>query len=202
MQPEYRPHIYLASNSPRRRELLDRIGVHYAWMDPGVDEVPGEDESPEVFVLRMALEKARAGYRSLDEDPEREPLPVMGADTVVVLDNEILGKPRSREHGLEMLQSLAGNTHRVLTGVALADDREATRLSVSHVTFREVERAEIERYWATGEPQDKAGGYAIQGRAAVFVEHLEGSYSGVMGLPLFETAQLLDEFEIDYQRHW
>jgi len=202
MQPEYRPHLYLASNSPRRRELLDRIGVHYAWLNPDVEETPGEDESPEVFVLRLALDKARAGYQSLQDKPERERLPVMGADTVVVLDNDILGKPRSREHGLEMLQSLSGTTHRVLTGVALVDDREATRLSVSHVTFREISRAEIERYWETGEPQDKAGGYAIQGRAAVFVEHMEGSYSGVMGLPLFETAQLLEEFEIDYQRHW
>lgn len=202
MQPEYRPHIYLASNSPRRRELLDRIGVQYAWMDPAVKETPGEDESPEVFVLRMALEKARAGYHSLSDDPEREALPVMGADTVVVLDGDILGKPRSREHGLEMLQELSGTTHRVLTGVALVDDREATRLSVSNVTFRGMSRGEIENYWATGEPQDKAGGYAIQGRAAVFIEYMEGSYSGVMGLPLFETAQLLEEFEIDYQRHW
>ncbi len=200
MQSDHQPDIYLASSSPRRRELLDQIGVRYACIDSGVEErlVPGE--SPEVFVLRLALAKARAGLRRIGD---RTQLPVLGADTVVVLDDTVLGKPASPAEGMRMLELLSGRSHRVLTAVALTDgEREASRLSVSHVTFRQTTQAEREAYWATGEPRDKAGGYAVQGRAAVFIEQLEGSYSGVMGLPLFETAQLLAEFGIDYQRRW
>lgn len=194
------PDIYLASNSPRRRELLDQIGVRYGWLDASVDEALTPGESPEVFVLRLALAKARRGLQARDNRP---PLPVLGADTVVVLDDIVLGKPATHEQGVAMLAQLSGRTHRVLTAVALADgEREATRLSVSHVSFRPVEPAEAERYWETGEPWDKAGGYAIQGRGAALIERLEGSYSGVMGLPLFETAQLLDEFGVAYRRHW
>jgi septum formation protein len=194
------PDIYLASNSPRRRELLDQVGVRYGWLSSGIEETLTPGESPEVFVLRLALEKARAGLKARDRRPL---LPVLGADTVVVLDDQVLGKPETHEQGSAMLTQLSGRTHRVLTAVALVDgEREATRLSVSHVTFRDIGAEEIERYWQTGEPWDKAGGYAIQGRGAVFIERLEGSYSGVMGLPLFETALLLDEFDIPYQRHW
>src|SRR5699024_9354115 len=121
----------------------------------------------------------------------------------VVLDDLLLGKPETHEQGAAMLMQLSGQTHRVLTAMALVDgEREATRLSVSYVSFREITATEIDRYWETGEPWDKAGGYAVQGRAAVFIERLEGSYSGVMGLPLFETAQLLEEFDVPYQRHW
>ncbi len=191
--------IYLASQSPRRRELLERIGIGFEVVDAAVDETPGEDELPEVFVLRMALEKARAGYNGLGGRP---PAPVLGADTVVVLDEEIMGKPRDEADALAMLERLSGNTHRVLTGVALADDREATRLSVSHVTMRAMSEEERRCYWATGEPRDKAGGYAIQGRGGVFIEHLDGSYSGVMGLPLFETTLLLDDFSIPWLPSW
>ncbi|RFA30276.1 septum formation protein Maf [Alkalilimnicola ehrlichii] len=202
MKPEYQPDIYLASNSPRRRELLDQIGVRYAWIDSGVEETLQEGESPEVFVLRLALDKARAGHKRLDDEGRRD-LPVLGADTIVVLDEQVLGKPRTHQDGIAMLAQLSGSTHRVLTAVALVDgEREATRLSVSQVTFRQLSEQERERYWATGEPNDKAGAYAIQGFAAVFIEQLEGSYSGVMGLPLFETGQLLEEFGIDYQRCW
>jgi septum formation protein len=200
MMTDTAPDIYLASNSPRRRELLDQIGVRYGWLAASVEETLTPGESPEVFVLRLALEKAREGLQARGE---RSPLPVLGADTVVVLDDLVLGKPETHEQGVAMLAQLSGKTHRVLTAVALADgEREATRLSVSHVGFRQVDADEADRYWQTGEPWDKAGGYAIQGRAAVFVERLEGSYSGVMGLPLFETAQLLDEFGIPYQHHW
>jgi len=194
------PDIYLASSSPRRRELLDQIGVRYGWMAADIDETPQDDESPEVFVLRLALEKARVGLKARGSRPR---LPVLSADTAVVLDEQLLGKPATHEQGVSMLAQLSGRKHRVLTAMALVDgEREATRLSVSHVSFREIAPAEIERYWETGEPWDKAGGYAIQGRAAVFIDRLEGSYSGVMGLALFETAQLLDEFAIPYQRHW
>lgn len=194
------PDIYLASSSPRRRELLDQAGVRYGWMAADLDETPKPDESPEVLVLRLALEKARVGLKARGSRPR---LPVLGADTVVVLDEQLLGKPETHEQGVAMLARLSGKTHRVLTAMALVDgEREATRLSVSHVSFRPIARDELERYWETGEPWDKAGGYAIQGRAAVFIERLEGSYSGVMGLALFETAQLLDEFDIPYQRHW
>lgn len=202
MQADYQPDIYLASNSPRRRELLDQIGARYAWVAGATDESRREHEAPEVFVLRLALAKARAGLARVAEE-ERPTLPVLGADTVVVLDDQVLGKPTNFEDGMSMLQLLSGATHRVLTAVALVDgEREATRLSVSQVRFREIEPREREAYWATGEPHDKAGGYAIQGRGAVFIEQLEGSYSGVMGLPLFETAALLAEFGIDYQRGW
>ncbi len=200
MQEDARPDIYLASASPRRRELLAQLGVRYALVAAGVDESRREGESPEMYVLRLAREKAQAGFLALGDRPPR---PVLGADTVVVDGDAVLGKPRDPEHAVAMLTRLGGRTHNVLTAVALVDgEREASRLSVSHVTFRPIDEAEARRYWATGEPADKAGGYAIQGRAAAFIERLEGSYSGVMGLPLFETAQLLDEFEVDYQRNW
>ncbi|NLO80148.1 MAG: septum formation inhibitor Maf [Xanthomonadaceae bacterium] len=200
MQTEHTPDIYLASRSPRRRELLDQIGVRYAWVAADTEETAKENEAPEVYVLRLALDKARAGLKARESGLE---LPVLGADTIVVLDDELLGKPETEEQGGAMLLKLSGRTHKVLTALAMVDgEREATRLSVSHVTFRELSREEAVRYWHTGEPWDKAGGYAIQGRAAVFIERLEGSYSGVMGLPLFETAQLLEEFNVAYQRHW
>lgn len=193
-------HIYLASESPRRRELLERIGVRFAPLDQGVDETPHDTEAPEVFVIRMALEKARAGLRNRPDGDRR---PVLGADTAVVLDDAILGKPAGRAEALAMLERLAGRTHRVLTGVAMVDgEHEATRLSLSGVTLRPIEPAEREAYWASGEPRGKAGGYAVQGRGGVFVEQLEGSYSGVMGLPLFETHDLLTEFGVDYQASW
>jgi len=193
-------HIYLASESPRRRELLERIGVRFAPLDQGVEETPHETESPEVFVIRMALEKARAGLRVR---PSGDWRPVLGADTAVVVDDAILHKPADRAEALAMLERLSGRTHRVLTGVAMVDgEHEATRLSLSGVTLRPIAAAEREAYWDSGEPLGKAGGYAVQGRGGVFVEQLEGSYSGVMGLPLFETHDLLTEFGVDYQASW
>ncbi len=202
MHVDYQPDLYLASNSPRRRELLDQIGVRYAWISAEFDESRRTGEAPEVYVLRLALGKARAGLRRV-LDEERALLPVMGADTIVVCKAQVLGKPQNYAQGMEMLSMLSGRTHWVLTAVALVDDEHvATRLSVSRVRFREIAPHEREAYWESGEPLDKAGAYAIQGRGAVFVEHIDGSYSGVMGLPLFETASLLKEFRIDYQRSW
>jgi septum formation protein len=182
--------IYLASQSPRRRELLDQIGVRHRLLNAAVDETPHGDESAEDYVRRMALAKARAGRQQIPtEAPEH---PVLGADTAVVMDGHILGKPRDREHGISMLAALAGREHRVLTGVALVNGKhEDYRLSDNRVTFRPLSDNEINAYWASGEPVDKAGGYAVQGLGAVFIQHLSGSYSGVMGLPLFETAELL-----------
>ncbi|MFO7857536.1 MAG: Maf family protein [Ectothiorhodospiraceae bacterium] len=199
MASQSQPDIYLASQSPRRRELLAQMGLPYAPLDVAVDETRFEDESPEVFVIRLALEKARTGWAQVSDS---RPLPVLGADTAVVLDGEVLGKPADRGEALATLARLSGQQHQVLTGVAMVDEREVTRLNVNRVRFRELGEAELERYWASGEPVGKAGAYAIQGYGGVFAEHLEGSYSGVMGLPLFETADLLDEFAIDYRRHW
>jgi septum formation protein len=186
--------IYLASASPRRRELLAQIGVRYARLKVDVPEERGPAESPEEYVLRVALAKARAGRALLEAGDSR---PVLGADTAVVLGQEVLGKPRDRDDALAMLKRLSGGEHMVLSGVALVrGDQEQSRLSVSHVRFRPVGDDEALAYWHTGEPADKAGGYAIQGLAAMFIERLEGSYSGVMGLPLYETAQLLAQFGI------
>lgn len=194
------PLIYLASESPRRRQLLEQFGVGFTPIEQDVEETLQAGESPEVFVLRLALDKARAGLANIGEG---KPMPVLGADTVVVLDDRVMGKPRDWAAADEMLAVLSGKTHRVLTGVALVDgEREATRLSISNVTMRDIDRVEREAYWRSGEPEGKAGGYAIQGRGAVFIEHLEGSYSCVMGLPLFETADMLAEFDIDYQAAW
>jgi nucleoside triphosphate pyrophosphatase len=182
------PDIYLASQSPRRRELLEQIGVGYQVLAVEVDEPLHAGERAESYVRRVALDKARAGWQRLPPARQR---PVLGADTAVVTDGGILGKPNDRDHALRMLQQLSGRTHRVLTAVALAGGSESVRISTSFVTFRTITTAEYAAYWDTGEPADKAGGYAIQGHAAIFISRIEGSYSGVMGLPLFETAELL-----------
>lgn len=188
------PRLYLASTSPRRGELLDQIGVAYVRLRVSVDERIQAGESAPAFVVRLALDKARAGWQSLPVTGGSTALQVLGADTVVVVDGTILGKPRDRDEALSMLRRLAGRRHRVLSAVALVGEgQEATRLSESTVSFRDIDEAEARAYWASGEPADKAGGYAIQGRGAVFVSHLAGSYSGVMGLPLYETAALLRE---------
>lgn len=187
--------IYLASASPRRRELLEQIGIRYRQLLVEVPEVKEAEEVAEMYVLRVALDKARAGWASLAADDIR---PVLGADTAVVVDGQVLGKPRDRGDALAMLKRLAGGWHQVMSAVAVvgAEGEEYTRLSVNAVQFRPLTAQEMEAYWDTGEPVDKAGGYAIQGRAAVFIERLEGSYSAVMGLPLFETAELLQQFGI------
>ena len=234
--------IHLASRSPRRRVLLEQIGVHYTIVDAPIEEVRRAGESPERFVERMACEKALAGLAALGD---ARAAPVLAADTTVVLDGQVLGKPRDVAHAVEMLRALSGRMHHVISAVAVVGAREvklpdddvhrrdtgtdggvaprfaanvgrggvgspaddvhrrdtgtdggaAPRFvtSVSRVWFREIGRDEIHAYCASGEPLDKAGAYAIQGRAAIFVARLDGSFSGVMGLPLFETASLLRE---------
>jgi len=184
--PSAAPLLTLASASPRRRELLERIGVAHLVSGADIDETVEPGESPADYVVRMACAKARAA-RS-----RRATLPVLAADTTVVVDGIILAKPRDRADGIAMLGRLSGRTHQVLTAVALATPSGiAFRLSASEVRMRSVTPEECAAYWETGEPRDKAGGYAIQGRGALFVEHLSGSFSGVMGLPLYETGQLL-----------
>ncbi|GAB6042172.1 Maf family protein [Endothiovibrio diazotrophicus] len=187
--------IILASASPRRSELLIQLRVAHEILAADIDETVRPGEAPELFVERMAREKALAVLERLGPGDRR---PVLGADTALELDGEVLGKPRDEAHFLAMFARLSGREHRVLSAVALVDrERREARLDVSHVTFRPIDEAEAVRYWASGEPADKAGGYAIQGLAAQFVERLAGSYSGVMGLPLFETAQLLNEFGVE-----
>lgn len=182
--------IYLASQSPRRRELLHQIGVNHEVIAVDVDETPHPGEAPAEYVIRLALEKAEEGHRLTAGQSE---LPVLAADTAVVIDNEILGKPADQAQAQEMMERLSNRSHKVLTGIALIGETRASRLSVSNVTFRKVSPEEALAYWQSGEPADKAGGYGIQGLGAVFISRLEGSFSGVMGLPLFETAELLQQ---------
>lgn len=189
MQPTAK--IYLASASTRRQELLRQLGITFDLLPASIEERPRPAESPNVYVTRVAGAKARAAAQ-LVHDRGLPVRPILGADTEVVLDGEILGKPEDARHGRAMLQRLAGRSHDVLTAVVLlADDEVHTALTESRVTFGNISGADIERYWATGEPADKAGGYAIQGRAAAFVTRIEGSYSGIVGLPLYELVQLL-----------
>lgn len=183
--------IYLASGSPRRRELLAQIQVPFSLLLAPVDETPSEGESAADYVQRMAIDKAEAG-EALRKAQGLRAAPVLGADTSVVLDGQILGKPSGQAEGVAMLQSLGGRAHQVMTAVAVCHNGlTQVCLSCSNVYFKAVDAELAERYWQTGEPADKAGGYGIQGLAATFVERLDGSYSGVVGLPLAETAQLL-----------
>jgi septum formation protein len=183
--------IFLASGSPRRRDLLQQIGVSFQVIGIELDETAHADEAPVAYVSRLAEAKAAAGWqrsRALGNAP------VLAADTAVVLDGRILGKPGDMKDAISMLLELSGRTHEVLTAVAV-QSTAGTQLKVSRskVTFRAIDPCEARDYWASGEPCDKAGAYAIQGYAAVFIANLEGSYSGVMGLPLFETAELLQK---------
>ena len=183
------PQVLLASASPRRSELLRQVGIAHAVRPVGIDESVRAGEAPSAYVLRLAEEKAAALWRELGPAQRR---PVLAADTTVALEGEIFGKPGSLDEARVMLGRLSGRTHEVHTAVAvLHAGGAAARLSSSTVTFRELARAEIDWYWHTGEPADKAGGYAVQGRAAAFISHIAGSYSGIMGLPLYETWELL-----------
>ena len=187
------PLLCLASASPRRRELLAQLGVPHVLSVPDIDEAVLAGESAADYVVRMARAKARIAH------PHGAGLPVLAADTTVLIDERICGKPVDAEEGLALLLALSGRSHEVLTAVALAAAGEVHhRLSRSEVRFRHVSLAEAIAYWNTGEPRDKAGGYAVQGHGAVFVEYLSGSYSGVMGLPLFETAELLAGAGVSY----
>ena len=192
--------VYLASRSPRRRELLSQIGVRFQLLlfrsrpgePPDVDETAQEGEAPDAYVVRLARAKAEAGWRRMLQR-NLPPGPVLAADTTVAVEGLIYGKPGSRDEAAEMLRVFAGRTHEVLTAVAVKhDDWLDSVLSRSEVRFKALSPEEIAAYVASGECDDKAGAYAIQGRAARFIPELRGSYSGVMGLPLYETAQLLD----------
>jgi septum formation protein len=180
--------LYLASRSPRRLALLGQLGLRAAVVAVDLDECPRTGEGAREYVQRLALGKARAGAGSVAGDAQR---PVLGADTAVVLDGHILGKPAHAGDAVAMLRSLSGREHHVLTAVAVIGRREQVRVSTTRVRFRPLSTTEAAAYWATGEPCDKAGAYGIQGLGALFVEHLSGSYSGVVGLPLFETAAML-----------
>ncbi|WP_394424918.1 Maf family protein [Vreelandella stevensii] len=177
--------LCLASASPRRKALLASIGVPVSVLPSDIDETPLADESARAYVERLAVAKASAAM-------DRTSLPVLGSDTAVVVAGEILGKPRDQQHAAEMLRRLSGGTHQVLTAVAVSGPLGILSCCVTtHVTMRSLSREEIACYWQTGEPVDKAGGYAIQGLASVFVEEIQGSHSAVVGLPLFETTRLL-----------
>jgi len=198
------PRIYLASSSPRRRELLNQIGVQCDVLlfrsggargkDTDLDETPLPDEQVDHYVERLARGKAVAGMKRVQwrHLPEQ---PVMAADTALDVDGKIVGKPTTPAEAYEMLQQLSGRSHRVLTAVALGSGEHVrSMVSISEVRFRRLEDKEIQYYVGTGDPLDKAGGYAIQGFAAIFIKEIRGSYSGIMGLPLYETAKLLHSF--------
>jgi len=197
------PDFILASASPRRRELLQQIDCRFHVFPSAIDEKVFVGEAPNDYVERMALQKAKAGWQV------NQNLPILAADTSVVLDEregkseqtvvQIFGKPTDQAHAISMLMRLSGTTHRVLSAVAMVQgDNEHVLLSETLVTFRPLDESECHRYWLTGEPCDKAGAYAIQGLGGVFVEKLSGSYSGVVGLPLAETCELLEMFHIPW----
>lgn len=182
--------LFLASTSPRRRELLQQIGLTFDILKVDVDESVQAGESPADYVRRLALAKAAAGWRQVQGDGL-----VLAADTTVVIDGEIIGKPESLEHAQSIWRRLSGRQHQVLTAVAVASrDKSQAEVVTTQVRFRELSADEMLAYWRTGEPHDKAGAYGIQGRGALFVAAIDGSYSNVVGLPLTETAQLLAQF--------
>ena len=192
--------IILASASARRQELLRQIGVRFTVRSQDIDESIGQGEPAHDYVLRMAQEKANSALAELAANRDGEDTLVLAADTSVVCDAEVLGKPEGEADAVAMLMLLSGREHRVLSAVTVASQtKQRTRLSESRVNFREISPEEAQRYYRSGEPQGKAGAYAIQGYGAVFVKQLHGSYSGVMGLPLYETAQLLGEFAVPMQ---
>lgn len=183
------PAVYLASGSPRRQELLRQIGVDFIVVEHEVMEEKLAEESPAEMVERLAIAKAKNVLQKISQQPPR---PVLSADTIVVIDNEVLGKPKNKEDALRMLSLLSNRTHQVFTAVALIDPSQvAIRVSKSDVTFSTITTEQAKNYWETGEPQDKAGAYAIQGMASIFIKNINGSYSGIMGMPLYETYNLL-----------
>ncbi|PKH02973.1 septum formation inhibitor Maf [Psychromonas sp. MB-3u-54] len=182
--------IYLASSSPRRSELLSQIGVSFDLVKADIEEKPETGEAAQDYVLRLALQKAQAGFKNSNKDR-----PVLGADTIIVIDQKILEKPRDKKHARKMLQLLSGRVHQVFTAVALVQSiYTKSTLVKTEVSFKTLSEQEISDYWRSGEPVGKAAGYAIQGIAGKFINNISGSYSGVVGLPLFETAELLGEF--------
>lgn len=190
------PQIILASASLRRQQLLDQIGIAYDVLAVDIDESLLPAEAAYHYVKRLAEEKAQAGFSKSDKK-----IPVLGADTTVVVDETPLGKPIDENDAINMLMRLSGKTHRVMTGVALVDGvRMLSSVNITEVSFDEVGVEAARAYWRTGEAADKAGAYAIQGLAAVWIKEIKGSFSGVMGLPLYETAQLLSAFNVSIWR--
>lgn len=181
--------IYLASKSPRRQELLNQIGIPFELVDIEVDETPLASEAAVDYVRRLAIEKSQAGLAKRDGLA-----PVLGSDTIVVLNERIMEKPTDKDNAIEMLLALSGNTHQVMTAIALSDNEQTlSEVVITNVTFCQISEQQASAYWYTGEPADKAGGYAIQGMAGKFVEKIEGSYFAVVGLPLLETQRLLSQ---------
>jgi septum formation protein len=195
--------IYLASKSPRRQELLSQIGVPFKLLEQQIDECLQEGEQAEKLVTRLAKDKAVSSQKLLVTQ-NLENAPVLGSDTIVVSrDNNnkeiILGKPRNKKDAIHMLKLLSNGTHKVYTAVCITDTKQTfTELSSSHVSFAQLNDQDIEAYWNTGEPEGKAGSYAIQGKAAKFISNISGSYSSIMGLPLYETNKLLKKFPISF----
>jgi nucleoside triphosphate pyrophosphatase len=188
------PLLHLASKSPRRSELLTQIGVIHTIINVDIDETPHRGEQPEEYVVRLAQEKAIAGQAKLNTSNHSL---VLAADTSVVVDGQILGKPQDRDDALNMMRLLSNRSHWVFSGIALAGDDVTSSVNASKVTFCDVTLEQATAYWNSTEPTDKAGGYGIQGLGSIFITRIEGSFSGVMGLPLFETAQLLMQAGID-----
>jgi len=189
------PALILASASPRRQQLLEQLGLQFSVASQDIDESMRAGESPRDFVLRMAIEKAEAALQRLDAADETV---IIAADTIVVCGDQLLGKPTDEQDAQRMLLQLSDREHRVLSAVTVATVSDSRSIvSETSVCLRAISAQEAKRYWLTGEPADKAGGYGIQGYAAIFVKKLNGSYSGVMGLPLYESAQLLKEFGIE-----
>ena len=184
--------VILASSSPRRRELLTQIGVQFEVLAVDVDESPIANERPEKYVQRIAALKSQRGMELADSE-----LPVLGADTVVTIDGALLGKPRGRDQAIESLNRLSGREHQVFSAVSIRGAQHLQTLSKTTVCFRLLSDREIMAYWNTCEPADKAGAYGIQGLAGMFVKRIEGSFSGVVGLPLYETSELLKEAGVD-----
>ena len=185
--------LVLASSSPRRMEILNQLGVRYQAVSPMIDESLRYGESGEDYVRRLALDKASAVAMH-----ELSP-PILGADTAIICRGEVFGKPQDFEQFKEMLGALSGSKHVVLSAVAVNNGKSSSVLVCeTSVIFREITNQEINYYWKTGEPRDKAGGYAIQGKGAIFIKHISGSYSGVVGLPIFETSQLMKNFNIPF----
>ncbi len=183
--------LVLASASPRRADLLRQLGLSFRVQIANIDETPIGKESGADYVQRLALEKAQTTYRSIGVGP------VLGSDTAVVLNGDIFGKPKDYQDFTKMMGLLSGREHQVLSAIAMIDDTKTeTALSVTRVSFRELKQDEIRNYWQTGEPEGKAGGYAIQGVAAGFIKEITGSYSAVKGLPLYETSELLRKFDL------
>lgn len=192
------PSLVLASTSPRRKELLQQIGVKFTQLSIDINEDVAEAESAEHYVLRLAKEKSAAGFELLSA-AEKTTRIVLAADTTVVCEGNILAKPETLEHSKEILRQLSGREHLVMSAIGIhSQDRALQEVVTTKVKFRKISDAEIEAYWQSGEPQDKAGSYGIQGLGAVFVESITGSYSSVVGLPLCETAQLLNQFNIAF----